>query len=502
MLNRFLLFLFLIISHCSIYANVYRYRLFFDGKPDSKPVALSDRAVSRRDRLSIMTDDLDLNVSSLYLQELRKAGFTIVTCSRWLNSAVVMKSDGSAITDVEMSSFPFVKKSELITMPESSSQATTRAPERNQESYSTFAPTEDCTTPLREVNAYESLYRAGYRGEGVLIAVFDGGYLRLNECDFLNDKVDFVHDLYNPSETETAFTGSNHGIQCMSIMACPEEEGVCGTAQDARYYLFCTENNTYESAIEEDMWVAAAEMADSLGVDIISSSLGYGEYNHNLLSHTPDELAQNSVFVSIGAKIASQKGILVVNSSGNYGNRSWRRILFPSDTEEVLTVGAYTPDLVAAEFTGLGFLSPYVKPDVSARGKFCYTIQPVNNGFEVRNIAAGTSFSTPLIAGLCASLWSAVPELTPTELRQVIDRSASDYDNPTIFTGYGLPDFAAALKMARELKGYTSLDNIINEATDGRSAASRCYNLMGLPVTKPSQKGAYIVNGRIVFQNN
>ncbi len=502
MKKRFLLLLFLILSQCYVFANAFRYRLYFDGKPDSQSVKLSERAVRHRDRLSIMTDDLDVDVSSRYLQELRKAGLTIVTRSRWLNTAVVMKSDGSQVSDEVLSGFSFVKKYEVISMPKSEDKTPSHSSERILIESSLSDSYKDCTAPLREVNAFESLYQSGYRGDGLLIAVFDGGFMRLDECEFLRDKVEFVHDLYNPTSTENVYALSNHGIQCMSIMACPETEGVCGTAQDARYCLFCTENNSFEIALEEDMWIAAAEMADSLGVDIISSSLGYSEFDQDLLSHTHEELGQNSAFISQGAKIAAKKGILVVNSSGNYGNQSWQKILFPSDTEEVLTVGAYTPDFMAADFTAHGFLTPYVKPDVSARGKYCFTIVPVENGFGATSRSSGTSFSTPLIAGLCASLWSAVPELTPSELRQVVNMSASDYNNPTIKTGYGLPDFSVALKMAQELKGYVSIEEIINEATDEGSAASGFYNLMGMPINVPPQKGSYIVNGKIIYQRN
>lgn len=484
-------FLLLLVSTTLTFANVYRYRVHLDGKPDSQPVALSERALENRQRLQIETDEADYDVSATYLQQLRDAGLTIVTRSRWLNTAVVMMPEGTEVPASVWTNLPFVLKVETLTTPDLEKASLRKSAKRGEEATSFLAAIEDCTTPLREVNAYDAIYKAGYRGKGKIIAVFDGGFMRINECKPLKNKVIFAHDMYDPTHPESAYGKDTHGIQCVSIMACPEVDGVCGTAIDADYALFCTESADFESSLEEDMWVAAAEMVDSMGVDIISSSLGYSDFDYNLLSHSQDELTKDCVFVSKGAKIACQKGILVVNSAGNYGNKPWKKLLFPADVEEVLTVGATTPLFEPANFTSEGFLSPYVKPDISARGTNCYTVQPSNNGFSVRRLAQGTSFSTPLIAGLCASLWSAVPELTPAELRQILRESSSDFLHPNEKTGYGLPDFSVALAKAKELKGNSDIQEITIKAADGEPAASgggnQYYNLFGQRVSAPSQ---------------
>lgn len=485
------LILFLLTTISPLSANVFRYRLYLDGKPDSQPVMLTDRALEHRQRLQIETDESDYEVSSSYLQQLRDAGLTIVTRSRWLNTVVVMLAEGNEIPASVWTELPFVTKVEMITMPDVKASLSTSAMQKEEDIFSYHTIMEDCTTPLREISAYDALYKAGYRGKGKYIAILDGGFLRLNEHKMLMDKVVFAHDLYNPTHPDSIYARDTHGVQCLSVMACPESEGVCGTASEAEYALFCTESSDFECSLEEDMWLAAAEMADSLGVDIISSSLGYNEFDNNLLSYTIDDIGWGRALVSQAARIASQKGILVVNAAGNEGNKPWQKILFPADVEEVLAVGAYTPQLVAANFTSVGMLTPYVKPNVSARGTNCYTLQPADNGFEVHLNAQGTSFSTPLIAGLCASLWSAVPELTPAEVRQVIEESSSDYLHPTEKTGYGLPDFSVALAKAQELKGYNSIEEINIEAVDGGSTASngekRYVNLFGQPVSAASQ---------------
>lgn len=503
MSKQIILTLFFLLSlQSAIFADVFRYRLYLDGKPDSQQVKFSERALERRQRLGIVSDEKDYAVSENYIQQLREAGLTILSSSRWLNTVTVTSGDGSEDITEKLSALSYVKKVETLTIAKKT-RAVLSHNDLNEQLEVAADVEEDCSAPLREVNAYESLYLAGHRGEGVLIAVLDCGYLRLNECDWLMDKVVFTHSMYDPTHPESLYVDNSHGLQCMSIMACPEEQGVCGTAQEAQYCIFSTENSTIESSWEEDMWVSAAEMADSIGADMISSSVGYSVFNNGILSHTQEELAKNLAIISQGAKIASQKGLLVVSSAGNYGNKTWQKILFPADTEEVLSVGAYkiTP-FEAASFTGQGFLEPYVKPEVSARGVNCYTINATNSGFKVSSSGSGTSFSTPLIAGLCASLWSAVPELTPEELRQVVKESSSDYLSPTIQTGYGLPDFALALKKAQEMKGYTDIGNITIEATDAMSAASKetsCYyNLMGQPITKPTSRGLYVREGKVI----
>lgn len=489
-------FLLLFVTTTLLLADVYRYRVYLDGKPDSEPVALSERAIANRQRLQIETDEADYDVSVTYLQQLRDAGLTILTRSRWMNTAVVMMPEGTEVPASVWSGLPFVLKVETLTMPEAQKASLRQASKRQEGTVALALTRGDCTMPLREVNAYDAIYKAGYRGQGKIIAVFDGGFLRLNECKMLWDKVIFAHNLYDPTHPESVYLSDTHGVQCMSIMACPEAEGVCGTAAEAQYALFCTEQSGSECVWEEDMWIAAAEMVDSLGIDVISSSLGYSNFDNDLLSHQKDEIGKDCVYVSKGAKIACKKGILVVNSAGNEGNKAWERILFPADVEEVLTVGAYTPQIEPAAFSGVGMLSPYVKPDVSARGTNCFAVLPTNKGFGVQTLAQGTSFSTPLIAGLCASLWSAVPELTPAELRQIVQESSSDFLNPTDKTGYGLPDFAVALAKAQELKGYSGIREITIEAADGESTASKShyYNLFGQPVSGASR-------GVIIEQN-
>lgn len=460
----------------------YRYRLTLDGKPESTWAALSERAEERRTRQGIEKDSTDLEVSPVYLAAIREAGLTIVTQSRWLNTVVVMRENGAKINDWSM--LPFVTQVETLTTTQH-----VRTPIRNA-NMDGPGKVENCRTPVSQVNALTPLYLANYRGQGMLIAVLDAGFTRINTWDWLMDRVVGYRDMYAPlSGQDRTFTGDSHGACCFSIMASPISHGVCGTAQEADYYLIRTETTDSETELEEDMWVAGAELADSLGVDVISSSLGYYDFDAGLTDHTWQDLAQGDVFISRGARIACQKGMLVCNAAGNEGDNSWKRLIFPADEQEVLTVGGVNNLGQAAYFTSRGFTTPYVKPDVVARAIGCFTVSPYHTDGRADNTGAGTSYATPLIAGACASLWGAVPQLTPAQLREVVRESASKYASPDSILGYGLPDFGVALELARALVGEEEGIEIINADDPEGNIDTYYYNMMGQRIGREAKRG-------------
>ena len=282
-----------------------------------------------------------------------------------------------------------------------------------------------------------------------------------------------------------------HGTCCLSIMATPLEKGICGTAQDAKYYLMVSESNESETQMEEDMWVAAVELADSLGADVVSSSLGYFTYETEFNDHNYDEFSQDKAVISRGANVAGKKGMLVCVAAGNERNKSWVRLTFPADAEDVLAVGAVTPAGEVAYFSSAGFTVPYVKPDVMGRGTRCY-IETSRGG--VSSNGQGTSYATPFIAGLCTSLWSAVPQLTAAQIRQVVRESASQYNEPDSLMGYGIPDFGVALEKARVLVEEMGIDEV---RADVPRAEERGYDLMGRPLGRKAKGGFRVVGGRV-----
>ncbi len=467
-------------------AGEYRYRLHLDGKPGSEVVKWSDRALERRARFGIETDSLDLEISPEYLKRIEEEGLHVIARSRWLNTVVVMGANGEAVSDSLFAELPFVREVDVVT----DHQRVTAPPRLPMAS--SFVQEEDCTTPLKEVNAFEPLYEAGYRGAGMLVAVVDAGFSHVNEWDWLNRNVVGGRDMYEALRGwSNLYTEDMHGTSCLSILATPLEKGICGTAQDADYCLMVSESNESETQLEEDMWVAAVELADSLGADVVSSSLGYYSFDTAFNSHTYAEFCQNSTVISRGANAACRKGMLVCIAAGNERNKSWVRLTFPADVEDVLTVGAVTPSGSVAYFSSAGFTVPYVKPDVMARGSQCYI---VTSRGGVSSNGQGTSYATPFIAGLCTSLWSAVPQLTAAQIRQVVRESASQYNEPDSLMGYGVPDFGVALERARALAEEMGIDEV---RADVPRAEEGVYDLMGRMAGRGSGRGFRVVGGRV-----
>lgn len=497
----------LILLTCDGAKAEFRYRLHLDGKPGSDYAMLSPRAEERRLRLGIERDSADLEVSPLYLQSLAEYGLQVVTRSRWLNTVVVMQVNGQKIEESVWQELPFVSSVDLITTTQ---RATTpmrcghlvAETELDGLDPNPQIGNDDYRAPLMQLNAMKSLYEAGYRGQGMLIAVLDAGFVKVDKFEWLRDRVVGSWDMFCTDQSQSkVYQDESHGTCCLSIMATPQSHGVWGSAQDAEYYLVRTETNDSETELEEDMWVAGAELADSLGVDIISSSLGYYEFDSGLESHTQAEFAQYTTHISQGARVACQKGILVCNAAGNEADNQWKRLIFPADVEDVLTVGGIRPTGSVASFSSRGFTVPYVKPDVMARATQCYTVNVNSSTGQATSSGAGTSYATPLIAGLCASLWSAVPELTPAQLRDAVRQSASRYEHPDSIRGYGKPDFKKALELAREWTGHQEDEAIAVVQTDKVPVLQR-YSLFGLRIRNDNNPDGVIIEqgNRLIYR--
>jgi len=266
------------------------------------------------------------------------------------------------------------------------------------------------------------------------------GFKRIRDDNRLLDGYDFVRR----DDNEFAFSGSTHGTQTFSDIAGFIDGEFVGTAPDANYYLFITEDIATEGPKEEALWVEAAERADSLGVDVINTSLGYSVgFDNPAYQYTPSDMNGQTTFISRGANMAFEKGMLLVSSAGNSGNSSWGIITAPGDAPGVLTVGAIDSSGAYASFSSRGPTADNrVKPDVVAKGLGAAVIRS-NNVVSTNN---GTSFSSPIMAGAVACLWQAFPSMTNGEIMQLIRESASLYDNPTIQLGYGIPNFRTILE--------------------------------------------------------
>jgi Subtilisin-like serine proteases len=310
---------------------------------------LSQRAIDRRRRQHISIDETDLPVSSAYLKELVDAGYSIISTSRWMNSVVVATSD--SLASASLMNFPFVTDAQLVWIDNQVQKSFFVKMDELGGRKKSRSSSEDALLQL-QIHHGDQLHQAGYRGENMWIAVIDAGFLNVDKIPQLYGRVLGTHDFVDPSGD--IFSTHPHGTNVLSIMASPASETFSGTAPNAQYWLLRSEDSSSEYPVEEDYWVAAAEYADSLGVDVINSSLGYSLFDDPSMNHTHEQLDGKTAQITRGAGIAASKGILVVNSAGNERQNPWHRINFPADHHSILTVGAVTPDLTPAWFSGVG----------------------------------------------------------------------------------------------------------------------------------------------------
>jgi len=290
----------------------------------------------------------------------------------------------------------------------------------------------------------DSLHADGFLGEGQTIAILDAGYTNVDELRafdsvWMNEQVlatwDFVKN------TELSFDTHTHGTAVFSILASNLPGEIIGVAPHADYFLLRTEIGGPENIVEEYHWLAGAQWADSAGADIITSSLCYTLFNNSAQNHTYEDLDGNTTPITKAADMAASKGILVINSAGNYADDPWNYIGAPADGDSVIAVAAVSANQEWAGFSSLGpSADGRVKPNVAAQGQGTFLVN-TSGSIQAQN---GTSFSAPIIAGLAACLWQCSPELNNMQILKSIEKSAHLYNNPNDTLGYGLPDFAYA----------------------------------------------------------
>lgn len=288
------------------------------------------------------------------------------------------------------------------------------------------------------------LHYQGFQGQGMVIAVLDAGFYKVDSLpafDSLrtNNQILGTYDFVQGNTS--VYEDHNHGMNVLSTMGGYLDGQIIGTAPKASYWLLRSEDAAFEYLAEEDNWVAAAEFADSVGADIINSSLGYTTFDDPLENHTYNDMNGNTTIITKGANIAASKGILVVNSAGNSGSSSWNYIGAPADGDSVLAIGAVDVNSQHASFSSKGpSFDGRVKPNVAAQGQ-ATIVASTSGGIQAGN---GTSFSSPIMAGMAACLWQAHPSLTNMQIFNIILESAHLYSNPDTLLGFGIPDFALA----------------------------------------------------------
>lgn len=468
-MRLFLLIISLLICVQSFGVNdMYRYRVYLRDKGHNvdyhqNEPSLSQRAINRRLKRSVDLDSMDYPVCMDYVMDLLKDSFPVVSTSRWMNTVVVSSPDTILINSVRQK--PYVSKVELVWInPGKSNRISKKNVVKNKKFGVDSADFFGKATNQNNLIGLEPLHRNGFRGEGVRIAVLDGGFKNVDTIHWFNKtKIVSYKDFIYPSSS--VFSGHYHGTAVLSIMGVNEGQIFTGTAPDAEYCLLRTEDVLSEFPIEEDYWAAGAEYADSIGADIISSSLGYTRYDGGVKSYTINELDGKTAFISKVATIAAKKGILVINSAGNDGETDWKKISFPADADGILSVGSVSSSNKNSSFSSVGPTSDArIKPDVVALGE---GVNVVMGDGSLRS-GSGTSYSAPIITGMAACLWQAFPDLKVSELVKTVLLNSDRYQLPDSLYGYGLPN-AYKMWLAMDNKNEAEVTPVYSSRIDGTS---------------------------------
>ena len=449
--------------------------VYFNAKPNSQfyldtPLEmLTQRALDRRTNQNIALDFKDIPVEESFIDQVKSAtGITVMAKSKWMN-AVHVRGSQSNINGLAMLSFvskvDFANKTlnQTAKIAKLSKIKRVNKTKKTQIDYAYGSS----SNQIQMLNGHQ-LHQQNYTGSGKIIAVLDAGFPGVNTVQPFqrlrtNNQIlggyNFV--LRNPD----FYTGVSHGTSVLSSMGGYKENSLVGTAPDASYYLFITEDDTSENPVEESLWVEAAETADSLGVDIINTSLGYFDYDNDAYSHTYSEINGTTAFISRGAEIAFSRGMIIVTSAGNSGGTSDPHIAGPADAASVIAVGAVNSSEVLTSFSSVGpSFDGRIKPEVMAQGQAAIVSDAAGNIVT----ANGTSFSSPIMAGMIACLWQAFPQKTNREIRELVLKSADKFSTPNNQYGFGIPDFALALNNQLALESFSKDDFILypNPASD------------------------------------
>jgi serine protease AprX len=443
-----LFLVFLLFSCSSVLATTsYYFYVQFANKNNSpysltKPSEyLSARAIERRAQRAAGIDSTDLPITPAYLSQIENLGIHVHSRSKWMNGATVILADSSKMNMVR--ALPFVKWAKYTGKVELANGS----PQRTK----TVEPSSDYGSAAAQINQMNGkyLHDLGYRGKGVVIAVLDAGFFDLNKnpaFDSLNlqGRLLGTKDFVNPNSN--IYAENAHGADVMSILTGNLPGSFIGTAPEASYWLIRTEYVTTEYLVETDFWCSGIEFADSVGVDIVNSSLGYTRFNDPIMDYTYADMNGEVSRASRCATLAARKGIIVCSSAGNEGNKAWHYIGAPADAKGIITVGGVDNSGVSSVFSSYGPSSDNrVKPEICTMATSAALIS--TKGLPV--VGDGTSYSTPIMAGMMACFLQAAKNInapySPETLLKTVYESASNYANPTDQLGYGVPDFRTAL---------------------------------------------------------
>ena len=520
-MNKTILLVFFFVFNASLYAQQSGSGLYvvnFKDKGINKSVAgnhsifLSDKAVERRLKQNISFDQSDIPVNEQYVKEVSKTGARILTRSRWFNT-IVIEADDVAVKSIQ--NLPFVSGIQILSSLLKQAKTTNSKklfaevePVNPGFNASNKRETNDIYNygnALNQINQLkgQSLHNNGFSGQGMTIAVIDAGF---NSADIMtcfdslrvHNQIKGTHDFAVPGNNVYATTMNSHGTMVLSCMAANSSGQMVGTAPKADYWLLRSEVDPGESIIEEYYWISAAEFADSVGADLINSSLGYTTFDNDIGNHTYADMDGNTTAITKGADKAAEKGILLVNSAGNEGSKEWKYIGAPADGDSVFTIGAVNASGIRASFSSVGpTYDRRIKPTVAAQGSGSAVFVPggTTNPGGVLSLAGGTSFSSPIICGITACLWQANPHLNNMQIIEAIKATASQASQPDSLLGYGIPDYSLALQILSVHSDVVAKSLIIypNPVND--------HVTIGFPVSIQGKYSFEIINlqGKVIY---
>jgi serine protease AprX len=504
MLRSKVVFFFLILSW-GAQAQANRYLVFFKDKVGT-PYSISDpsqflssKSINRRAKQGIVITEDDLPVNPSYVAQIKATGAKTFFTSRWWNGVLV---ETNATTLATINALPFVKESKLVA-PGSKLVGGRNTYVKHRKNSTADMPVNQFQ--LEQIGIDE-MQQAGYLGAGISVAVFDSGFQGVNSSTPFSDlfaegrvkqTINFV------TNGSTVFIADDHGTEVLSVMAAYEQGTYTGGAYKADYFLYLTEDVSSEYRIEEYNWTFAAERADSAGVDIINSSLGYTEFDDASMDYKTSDLTGNTAIVTQAARKAIDKGMIVVSSAGNEGSSSWKLVTPPADAEGIFAIGSITSTGTLSSFSSQGPTADgRIKPDVVAMGSGTSVIKPSG----AIGTASGTSLSSPLIASLVAGVLQAFPELSAKEIYEAIIASATLADAPNNRMGYGIPHFRAIQNYLERLKQTEPSISVFPNPVTGNSFSIKLKELSESPtqITIYDSRGSRVADSslQITWLNN
>lgn len=417
---------------------------------------LSQRAIDRRMKHNVSVDSSDLPVNKWYIDSLKNKGAIILNPSKWFNLVTISTDSATAVAIKQL---PFVKN---IIQCSGNPIALKPSPGKFEESVeqkNNSTSANDYGDAYSQIDLLQGLFlhNKNFKGQGMVIAVLDAGFLNTNNTNafdslFANNQILGTYDFVARKADVYAVGSGSHGTSVLSCMAANDPGNMIGTAPKASYYLLRSEDAPNENIIEEYHWASAAEYADSVGADIINSSLGYTQFDQAYQNHSYQDMNGITTVSSRAGDIAFSKGMLVIVAAGNEGSGTWHYISAPSDGIHALSIGAVDSLGSIAPFSSRGPSSDNrVKPNVCAVGWNALVVSP----FGQYGFSNGTSFASPILAGMAAAFWGAFPQKTNEEISKAIQESADRFSFPDNEYGYGIPNFSVA---------YHTLTGIKNES--------------------------------------